>query len=114
MLEKMTLYFEKGGERNSQAALEAAKTRALEIKPDAVIVTSSSGKTALLAAQVFEGTGIRIIGVPSRNICGAGIALWNRTMQIRASNLVWNFSPMSRFWKCWMTCIRMLSVHGIW
>jgi hypothetical protein len=61
---KPTLYFDHGGPQSTQAALEAAKTRALDIKPEAVIVTSSSGETALQAARIFEGTGIRIIGVP--------------------------------------------------
>ena len=61
---KPTLYFDKGGESNSIAALEAAKARALELKPVAVIVTSSTGKTALEAAKIFQGTGLRIIAAP--------------------------------------------------
>lgn len=59
-----SVYFDKGGPEHTQATLEAAKERAAELKPEAVIVTSSSGKTALEAARIFAGTGARIIAVP--------------------------------------------------
>lgn len=59
-----TAYFDKGGPKNTQATLLAARQRALALKPEAVIVTSTSGKTALAAARIFAGTGARIIAVP--------------------------------------------------
>ena len=64
MQKATTLYFEKGGPDNTQLTLEAAKERASEIRPEAVIVTSTSGKTALEAARIFSGSEIRIIAVP--------------------------------------------------
>jgi len=64
MAEKATLYFEEGGQQQTEATLEAARQRALEVKPEAVIVTSTSGKTALKAAAIFEGTGMRLIAAP--------------------------------------------------
>ena len=69
---KPTLYFDKGGPENSQETLEAAKKRALEIEPEAVVITSSSGKTALEAARIFAGTNIRLIGAPFQK------HLWDR------------------------------------
>ena len=59
-----TTYFDKGGPEHTQATLQAAKDRATDLKPEAVIVTSTSGKTALEAAHIFAGTGSRIIAVP--------------------------------------------------
>ncbi len=63
-MEKKIVYFKKGSSEHSEAALQAAKERALEIKPEAVIVTSTSGKTGAAAARIFRGTGFRIIVVP--------------------------------------------------
>ena len=63
-MEKKIVYFEKGSREHSEAALEAAKERALEIKPEAIIVTSTSCKTGVMAARIFAGTGFRIIVVP--------------------------------------------------
>ena len=64
MDEKPTLYFEDGGAECTEPTLKAARERALEIKPEAVVVSSSTGKTALEAGRIFEGTGFRIIAVP--------------------------------------------------
>ena len=61
---KPSLYFDEGGPEHSQATLQAAKERAMHIKPEAVIVTSSTGKTALEAAHIFADSGIRVIAVP--------------------------------------------------
>lgn len=61
---KPTLYFDQGGPEHSKATLQAAKERALDIKPEAVVVTSSTGKTALEAARILAGTGMRIIAAP--------------------------------------------------
>ncbi len=59
-----TVYFEKGGPKNTTSTLLAVKERITVIKPFAVIITSTSGKTALEAAQILSGTGIRLIAVP--------------------------------------------------
>ena len=59
-----TAYFDKGGLEHTQSTLQAAKERTAEINLEAVIVTSTSGKTALEAAHIFSGTGTRIIAVP--------------------------------------------------
>lgn len=73
-----TLYFEAGGSEHTRATLEAAKERALALNVEAVVVTSSSGATALEAAKVFEGTGMRIIGV------GFQKHLWDRHRALEA------------------------------
>lgn len=57
------LYFDKGGREHTDATLEAARQRALEIKPAAVVVASITGATAVKAGRLFEGTGQRVIGV---------------------------------------------------
>ena len=64
MSTKPTLYFETGGPEHTTAALEAAKERAAELCVAAVVVTSCSGKTALEAARIFQGTGTRVICAP--------------------------------------------------
>jgi len=58
-----TLYFDKGGPEHTGITLEVVKERALEIKPDAVIVASITGASALKAGQIFRGTGVRVVGV---------------------------------------------------
>ena len=64
MKKNETVYFDKGGPANTQATLEAARVRAADAQPAALVVASTSGKTALVAAKTFAGTGIRIIAVP--------------------------------------------------
>lgn len=59
-----TAYFDRGGPEQTRPTLEAAKARVAEIDAEAVIVTSTSGKTALEAARIFAGTGMRIIAAP--------------------------------------------------
>jgi len=63
-MKKEIIYFEKGNHKHSEDALEAARERALEIKPEAIIIASTSGKTGIMAAHIFKGTGFRIIAVP--------------------------------------------------
>ena len=57
------LYFNRTGPDNTQETLKAAKDRALILHPEAVIMATSSGKTALEAAHIFSGTGMRLIAV---------------------------------------------------
>lgn len=77
MTTKPTLYFPNGGPEHTRATLEAAKERALQLMPAAVVVTSSSGATSLEAARVFAGTGVRLIGVPFQK------HLWDRHRSLR-------------------------------
>lgn len=59
-----TTYFEKGGPDHTQATLQVARERASELGTEAIVVTSTSGKTALEAARIFAGADTRIIAVP--------------------------------------------------
>jgi len=63
MAKRQTLLFEKRGRRNTRATLEAARQRAEEVGIKHLIVATSSGDTALRAAEVFAGTGVGIVGV---------------------------------------------------
>ena len=62
-MKRETLYCESGGPWNSEETLAAAKARAPEIEPEAIVVASTSGSTALQAAKIFKGTGLRILAV---------------------------------------------------
>ncbi len=55
------MYFEKGGEENTERALQIAKNEVLKRKISYVIVASTSGKTGKLAAELFKNTGINLI-----------------------------------------------------
>jgi hypothetical protein len=59
-----TACFDEGGPEHTQATLHAAKKRSVELNLETVIVTTTSGKTALEAAHIFAGSGSRIIAVP--------------------------------------------------
>ncbi|MBN2309849.1 MAG: hypothetical protein JXR94_12820 [Candidatus Hydrogenedentes bacterium] len=59
-----TVYFEKGGPQNTEAALDAVRARVPELKPDAVVVATTSGRSALVAARALADTGVRVIAVP--------------------------------------------------
>ncbi|HUS77476.1 MAG TPA: pyruvate kinase alpha/beta domain-containing protein [Patescibacteria group bacterium] len=60
-LEKKTIYFEKGGKEHTvktlEIALEAAKDRSI----NTVLVSSTTGFTALEAIKVFEDSGLKLI-----------------------------------------------------
>jgi len=61
-MEKIVLYFDAPGPVNTQATLQASAQRARELGLNQVVVATSTGKTALLAAEAFpEGT--KIVGV---------------------------------------------------
>jgi hypothetical protein len=57
-----TLLFEEPGPANSAATLQAALARAKELGITQFVVASSTGRTALQAAEVFAGQG-RVIGI---------------------------------------------------
>lgn len=57
-----TLLFEEPGLANTEATLQAARSRAQELGITQFVVASSTGRTALQAAQVLGGQG-RVIGI---------------------------------------------------
>jgi len=63
MKEGKTVYFEKPGPQNTTAVMEAIREWIPQIQPAAVIVTTTTGKTALEAARVLKDTGVRLIAV---------------------------------------------------
>ncbi len=62
-MEKTITYFEKPGEKNTPALVEAVKTRALELGIKEVVVTSTTGKTGVAMAEALKDTDIKIIVV---------------------------------------------------
>ena len=62
-MDKNITYFEKPGEKNTPAVIEAVKTRALELDIKEVVVTSTTGKTGVAMAEALQDTGIKIIVV---------------------------------------------------
>lgn len=64
MIEKPTVYFDKGSPEHTDATIEALKKRIDDFQPATVIVASTSGKTGLAAARALESTKIRVIVVP--------------------------------------------------
>jgi hypothetical protein len=63
MATRETVLFEEPGKHNTQATLEAARRRALELGVKGLVVATSTGETGLRAAEVFGGTDVRIVGV---------------------------------------------------
>jgi len=62
-LDKIITYFEKPGEINSSAVIEAVRTRALEPGIKEVVIASTTGKTGLAMAEALKDTDIKIIVV---------------------------------------------------
>ena len=58
------VYFEAPGQQNTQDTLDLALERALARGIKKVVIASTRGETALLAAKVFADTGIKLIIVP--------------------------------------------------
>lgn len=61
-MEKPTLYFETDGPGNTEATLAAGATRAGELGVNQVVVATTTGKTALAAAEAL-GEGCAVVGV---------------------------------------------------
>jgi hypothetical protein len=61
-MESRIIYFENGGEANTDAALSAAKQRAQELGIKTVLVASSRGATGVKAMEVFKGLKVVIVG----------------------------------------------------
>jgi len=63
MAKRETLLFDRPGKENTQATLEAARQRGEELGLGSLIVATSTGETALRAAEVFAETDVSIVGV---------------------------------------------------
>jgi hypothetical protein len=62
-LEKSITYFEKPGEENTAAVIEAVKIRALELGIKEVVLASTSGKTGVAMAEALQEEDIKLIVV---------------------------------------------------
>lgn len=63
VIERTTFYFEKPGEQNTEEVLKIAKDTAVERGLETVLVSSSRGVTGIKAADIFKGTGVKLIVV---------------------------------------------------
>jgi hypothetical protein len=63
ILEKNIIYFERPGEENTAAVIEAVKSRALELDIKEIVVASTSGRTGVAIASALKDTDINIIVV---------------------------------------------------
>ncbi|HJO92808.1 MAG TPA: hypothetical protein QF753_05375 [Victivallales bacterium] len=63
MYNKKILYFKDGGVQHTISTLEAVKKWLPIIKPEAVIVSSTTGESALKAGQILGKEDVRIIAV---------------------------------------------------
>ncbi len=64
LLKETIVYFEEPGQQNTQATLDLALERARARGIKKVVLASTRGETALLAARLFAGTDIRMVVVP--------------------------------------------------
>lgn len=62
-LARPTFYFRYRGEVNTRKALELARERALQLKLPEIVVASETGRSALKALQVLQGTELKLIVV---------------------------------------------------
>jgi uncharacterized protein len=64
IIEEKIIYFEKPGQQNTRTTLELALERARARGVSKVVLASTTGETALIAADIFSGSGIKLIIVP--------------------------------------------------
>jgi len=64
LLKETIVYFEEPGQQNTQATLDLALARAQARGIKKVVIASTRGETALLAAKLFAGTDIKMVVVP--------------------------------------------------
>ncbi len=82
-MEVKTIYFEKRGPANTDETLRAALRRAKELAIPAVLIASTHGGTALRAADLFRGSGIRLVAVSiAATFTGEG---WTMSREERAA-----------------------------
>jgi uncharacterized protein len=63
-IEEKIVYFEKPGRRNTEIALDLALLRAKTRGIEKIVLASTTGETALIAADRFAGAGIKMVVVP--------------------------------------------------
>ncbi|UCF59293.1 MAG: hypothetical protein JSV15_02465 [Candidatus Bathyarchaeota archaeon] len=63
MIKREIYYFEDFGEQNTEQTIEAAKKAALNLDVKYVVVATASGATGVKAAEVFKGTGMKVVVV---------------------------------------------------
>lgn len=56
-------YFEEPGPANTDETLQCARSRAAELGIGHVVVATREGATALRAADVFQGTGVKLVAI---------------------------------------------------
>jgi hypothetical protein len=56
-----TVYFERPGPQNTTRTLETAKRRAHQLNLDTILVASTSGKTGVEAAELFQGYNVVVV-----------------------------------------------------
>jgi uncharacterized protein len=64
LLKETIVYFEEPGQQNTQATLDLALERARARGIKRVVIASTRGETALLAARIFADAGIKMVVVP--------------------------------------------------
>jgi len=62
-LKKSILYFENAGPENTEATIQLAKARALELGIQDIVVASTHGGTGLKVAEAFKDMGVNIVAV---------------------------------------------------
>ena len=62
-MKRTTVYFEKAGKEHTEETLKIALEAAKERGIDTVIISSTTGWTALKALDVFEGSGLKLVFV---------------------------------------------------
>ncbi|MHC4788592.1 MAG: hypothetical protein ACYS8K_05230 [Planctomycetota bacterium] len=63
MAKREMLLFDKGGHENTEETLRAVRERAEALGVRHVVVATSTGSTALEAAEAFAGADLRVTGV---------------------------------------------------
>ena len=62
-MKKSILYFENAGPENTEATIQLAKERALELGIQDIVVASTHGGTGLKVAEAFKDAGFNIVAV---------------------------------------------------
>jgi len=62
-LKKSILYFENAGPENTEATIQLAKERALELGLQDIVVASTHGGTGLKIAEAFKDKGFNVVAV---------------------------------------------------
>ena len=57
------VYFDKTGKENTRETLDVVKKKALQLGIKKVLIASTTGYTALCAAEAFQSTGVDIVAV---------------------------------------------------